>query len=649
MDLNLLLSAQTLHLAPKVKCSERINGLIVLKNVPARTYLRVTPEQWRILIKFEEPTMIPAVLDDAIRERQCLPVSEFYEVILKALRAKILLEPDGVAEAVTEHNWRWSVSPRLLEKPLYVLLFAGVVAALVFRPRLPGSILAAAIGIIIWVASHSLGEFAATCMLRGAGGEVYRPHFNWLFPPPHFAADLGDKVMLPARDQRAVALAVPAVLAAATGVTAWQMPEWAVFPLMGLIISLRPCLGGGISELINLGQERSLSDAEHSYLFPPNRKPWTRWRLLRRALSRPSSWARFGYGLVWALMILFWAARLSSVPSWGLAFWRSNGIRIAAGFGILLAGLAAGYVAWEISRRAAELGRAWRGAFDLWRRRWLAGERELPESDRMKVLENSPLFSAFQAHQRLEFARAMTLVRRGPRRALLEHSGTPTQISMIVSGTVNVRRRMPTGKVELVQILSEGDVIGIHDLADPKHPDYELRTRTPVTLLTIERAAVENLAGGQVEQEAITQEVLKRPFLRRISLCKNWHVQAVRRFARLSTIVEYTHGDVIVKEGQTVEDFFVIFQGSAKVTRQGRPVGIVRASGFFGEIGLLQNSASSATVTAHLGTRCMRIQRSELLRFVTHNYMVALELERVSSERLGRPIFPLRRGDFRSI
>jgi hypothetical protein len=37
------------------------------------------------------------------------------------------------------------------------------------------------------------------------------------------------------------------------------------------------------------------------------------------------------------------------------------------------------------------------------------------------------------------------------------------------------------------------------------------------------------------------------------------------------------------------------------------------------------------------------------MRFVTHNYTVALELERVSSKRLGRPIFPLRQGDFRSI
>ncbi|MDB6126605.1 MAG: hypothetical protein JWM35_501, partial [Verrucomicrobia bacterium] len=34
--------------------------------------------------------------------------------------------------------------------------------------------------------------------------------------------------------------------------------------------------------------------------------------------------------------------------------------------------------------------------------------------------------------------------------------------------------------------------------------------------------------------------------------------------------------------------------------------------------------------------------------FVTHNYTVALELERVSSKRLGHPIFPLRKANLRT-
>ena len=75
---------------------------------------------------------------------------------------------------------------------------------------------------------------------------------------------------------------------------------------------------------------------------------------------------------------------------------------------------------------------------------------------------------------------------------------------------------------------------------------------------------------------------------------------------------------------------------------------VIHAGDFFGEIGLLQNSAANAQVAARQDMRCLGISRVEFLRFVTHNHTVALELERVSSKRLGRPIFPLKKGNFRS-
>jgi CRP-like cAMP-binding protein len=197
--------------------------------------------------------------------------------------------------------------------------------------------------------------------------------------------------------------------------------------------------------------------------------------------------------------------------------------------------------------------------------------------------------------------------------------------------------------------LSEGDVLGLHDLADPKNPGYKLRSLTPVTVLTIDRDSIQALIATSVPQTTLIDAVLKRPFLRRIPLCRNWHLQAVNRFARLSSIADYPQDEAILSEGQTVEDFFVIFEGDARVSREGRTIATIQSGDFFGEIGLMQNSSPNASITAHHRTRCLRIPRVELLRFVTHNYMVALEIERVSSERLGRPLFPLKVGDFRAI
>jgi CRP-like cAMP-binding protein len=273
----------------------------------------------------------------------------------------------------------------------------------------------------------------------------------------------------------------------------------------------------------------------------------------------------------------------------------------------------------------------------------------LDESSRLKLLTASPLFSPLPPPKRVELARNMVVKYYGPWKAIGEDADVPSHVGIIVSGKVSLRRNLESGRTMPLQVLSEGDVIGLHDLADPKNPSYRLRSLTPVVLVTLERAAIERLIATSVPQATLVDAVLKRPFLRRISLCRNWHLQAVNRFARLSTITDYPPGEAILTEGQTVEDFFVLFEGDAKVSRMGRTLATIHAGDFFGEIGLMQNSSPNASVTANQRTRCLRIPRVELLRFVTHNYTVALEIERVSSERLGRPLFPLKVGDFRSI
>ena len=650
MDINLILSAQTLGLAPQLQRSELINGLYVLKNVPQKTYLRVTPEEWVLLQLFEKPQTVPNVLGTAIRERLCLPLGEFYELILKALRSNILLEPTSVQEPVKAYEWNWAVRPKILARPLLVLFCVGVAMSIGFRPKLPTMPLDWVAGIALVSATLSFGNFLKACLIRGAGGEVYRPRWRWIALPPHFTVDTQDAIMLPTADKTTIGIAAPAALATAAGIAAWNRPEWGFFSLIGLIVSMRPLFGGRVVGLIHVGDKRGPSDAEYGYIFQHNREPDGRIRELRRALTQPTTWVRMAYGVFWTLAALYWGARLGEIPPWTLTFWEANGIRVAMGIFSSLCALCAGYLAYEIFHLARERARARRDTLRLWHRRWFGSNQILlDESSRVKLLAQSPVMSMLQPPQRQELARLMTMRKHGPWKSLPEHGDAPTQVSLIVSGKVSVRREMPTGRTVQVQVLSEGDIIGLHDLADPKYPKYRFRTQTPVILLTLDRSTAEKLIVRRVTQTTLTDMLLKAPFLRRISLCQNWHLQAINRFARLSSITSYEPDAAILSEGQTVEEFFVIFQGDALVSKGTHRLATIRAGEFFGEIGLMQNSSPNATVTAYQGTRCLSIPRTELLRFVTHNYTVALELERVSSERLGRPIFPLRKGDFRQI
>jgi CRP-like cAMP-binding protein len=655
MDTNLTLSAQILTLAPNLQHGETINGLLEVKNVSAKTYLRITTAQLRILRLFTEPRTVPTVLAQALDERLCLPLDEFFELILKAVRENVLLEPGVVPEPAHAYNWRAAVRPNVVSRPLAAAFIAGLVLAVTGHPGLPLTVIDVVGGLVVLSAALSFSGFLAASIVRGAGGEVYRPRWIWLRVPPYFEVETSDAVMLSTADQQAIAMARPALVAATAGLVTWFAPDWSCFTLLAVAVVLRPILGGRMAALVRLGLKGRLSDAEHQYIFPPNNRPQTRWNLIRRSLGHGDTWWNIIYGAAWTLGVVFLGAHVTGAPQWPLAFWKANTLRIVIGIFGSLALLAAGYALWDFFHFARDRARARRATFRLWRMRWYTAKNLLLlEGNRLKAVTDSPLFRTLQPPERQQLARLMQVTRFGPWQPLAAHGPVPgqnqvaTQVSLIFSGTVGLYRNLPSGRAQRIQILSEGDVIGLHDLADPKQPEYIVRSLSPVTLLTLDRAAVEAIAIPRITRTTLTDTVLKLPFLRRISLCQNWHFQAIERFAHLSTITDYTAGSVIFPENEFNEYFFIIFEKDALVTRNSKRLAIIHAGDFFGEIGLLQNSASSAQVSAKEDMRCLSISRVEFLRFVTHNHTVALELERVSSKRLGRPIFPLKKGNFRS-
>ncbi len=649
MDTYLTLSAQSLTLAPNLQHSESVHGLRVVKNASAKTYLRVTSAQWRLLELFSTPSTVPAALSQALDERVCLPLGEFYELILKAVRAHILVEPGALIPSTPVYAWRVGIRPRHVIRPLAGLLITGIVLAFAFQPLLPVSVVGDLVGLLTVSAALSLGAVLAACIVRGGGGELYRPRWLWWRLPPHFEVDTGDVIMLSTQAKQAVVMARTAILATAAGIMTWQKPEWSFFPLLALIINLRPIVGGRFYTLFRFSHKVRLSDAEHSYLFLPNQRPQNRWRTLGRALRHPDTWARVTYGVIWTLALIYAGGRLTDTPPWTFGFWETNGVRIAIAISASLAALGIGYMAWESYYFLRRHARTVRRGFRLWKTRWF-GEKNLVllEGARLKAVIDSPLFRTLPPPERQQLARVMQTTRHGAWRALPDYGPVPTKVSLIVSGRIGLYRRLPSGHVHRVQVLNEGDVVGLHDLADPKHPDYLVRTLSPVTLLTLDRTAAEEIATQRMLRTTLTNTILKLPFLRRISLCKNWHIQAIERFAHLSTITDFADGGVIFPEDQFNQEFFIIFERDALVSRNTRRVAVIHAGDFFGEIGLLQNSTSNARVSAKQATRCLSISRVEFLRFVTHNYTVALELERVSSKRLGRPIFPLEKGNFRA-
>ena len=642
MEINLTLTAKTLQLAAHLEHSVTSGGVLYIKNVPERTYLAVTPKEWNLLKKFQVSHTVPAVLEASIDERICPPLGEFYELILKAVRAHILVTPGYTVPSVGAATWPLVVKPKSLRYGLWILLWCGLGLTVALQPTIPKSVPDVLAGLVLTVLTTALGATLTASLIRGAGGEVYVSH-RWVIR----TADL---CMLPPADQKVILIAPLASFAVCTGLLAWHKPEWSLLPLLGFIVILRPIFFGRVSQMIRVQAGRRLSDSEHDHIFPPNRTPRSRLNLLSISLRNPTTWLEIVYGIAWTMLLAYFVGILTDMPPWTMGFWKTQGPLLAIGILGSLALLGAGYAGTELyiyaHNRTAHRRKKMRKMY----RRWFGRNRLLTdENARLRAVLRSPLLrtlpptathpiaKAFQAHQ----VRAW--------KCLHDFDQPVTHVSLILSGSVGVYRKLRSGRRVLQQVLQEDDLVGLHAVADQMHPQFLYRTLTPVVLLRMERAVADDLILSRVKLTTVTNLVLKLPFLARLSLCRNWHMQAVQRFTELSRIQDYKQGDIILQEGYYSENFFIIFEGEAQTTKGGKRRGVMRAGSFFGEIGLLQNSNATAQVAARDGTRCLCIPRREFLRFVAHNYTVALELERVSSQRLGRPIFPLTPGNYRLI
>lgn len=70
------------------------------------------------------------------------------------------------------------------------------------------------------------------------------------------------------------------------------------------------------------------------------------------------------------------------------------------------------------------------------------------------------------------------------------------------------------------------------------------------------------------------------------------------RLAQLSDDLDLPAGAVLCKEGSRGQEFFVIVDGEAEVTKRGRRIATLGPGDFFGEIALLERVNRTATVTA---------------------------------------------------
>jgi CRP/FNR family transcriptional regulator, cyclic AMP receptor protein len=129
--------------------------------------------------------------------------------------------------------------------------------------------------------------------------------------------------------------------------------------------------------------------------------------------------------------------------------------------------------------------------------------------------------------------------------------------------------------------------------------------------------------------------------LRQVPLFAHMSDDDLADVQRLMTPLSFAPGEVIIREGEPGDDFFIVVAGRAKIAvRAGDGnelvVGEAGPGGFFGELSMLTGEPRSARVQAVEAVQTMTLHRDAFLEFLTRHPQAAIAVLMELGHRLHR-------------
>jgi len=194
-------------------------------------------------------------------------------------------------------------------------------------------------------------------------------------------------------------------------------------------------------------------------------------------------------------------------------------------------------------------------------------------------------------------------------------AGAPAQLLLVVVGQVAVMDADMAGISDLSEISSKakailkpGQLHGAQSLLNNTPMDFRLVALESTQLHRVSYTMVTQVLGGDLS-DIVRMNEIKR-VLSDIFLFKNLQNDQMERVIRSFERCAYDSGEVVVKQGEEANHFYLIQSGAIGVSRDGHRLRGLLKWDYFGERGLLLQENRSATCEAEEPSILLRLEKA---------------------------------------
>ncbi len=228
--------------------------------------------------------------------------------------------------------------------------------------------------------------------------------------------------------------------------------------------------------------------------------------------------------------------------------------------------------------------------------------------ERLQFLKGIELFQKFNDGGLEKIADVMTMKSYQPNDKIIRQGEVGDRFYMIASGRVSVTQQSTFSStvVELVK-LGPNKYFGELALIEDSPRKATVTAITAVTCWTVDRKSFLSLFGSM--KEALNESVGVR-MLKNVKLLNALSEHQLISVARCLENKAFVEGEVIIRQGDVGDCFYMIASGEVSVQVNHVQVAVLEAGTFFGEMSLLSNEKRSATVIALKDTTCLLLSRT---------------------------------------
>lgn len=248
---------------------------------------------------------------------------------------------------------------------------------------------------------------------------------------------------------------------------------------------------------------------------------------------------------------------------------------------------------------------------------------------------------------------------------ILRQGDVPDKFYLITKGRVEVARREAGGEETVINIMETGDFFGEIGLLQQSLRVATIRAVTDVQLMAMDHETFRNwLDSSHISWDEVNAVMAQR--LRNISelqpldrepadltqaeplTAPDEETPAERPEAPIGALAvpdqsnlgprHFEAGEIIIRQGDRAENFFIIVHGQVAVTRQdegGQEVEIAQLcqGDYFGEVGLIEGGPRTASVWAKTAVDVMVLDRTSFSKWLSEAPFISEDLKQTAQQR----------------